>query len=85
MQLKNKLNSNTFIKMAEMQPPKGVDASRVLTIATQVKERVDAFLVPDLSNAVMSMSALGASIILKEKGIETDIVSIHRKKGKTFS
>lgn len=71
MQLKNKLNSNEFIILAEMQPPKGVDASRMVTIATQVKDKVDAFLVPDLSNAVMSMSALGTSMILKAKGIET--------------
>ena len=71
MELKNKFHSNAFVVLAEAQPPKGVDTSRIVAIATQVKEKADAFLIPDLHNAVMSMSALGVSTILKANEIET--------------
>jgi 5,10-methylenetetrahydrofolate reductase len=71
MRLKRKFDAGEFAILAEMEPPKGVDVSRMVTNATRVKGRVDAFLVPEMSNAVMRMSALGGSMILQEKGLET--------------
>jgi 5,10-methylenetetrahydrofolate reductase len=71
MRLKRKFDAGEFAILAEMEPPKGVDVSRMVTNATRVKGRVDAFVVPEMSNAVMRMSALGGSMILQEKGLET--------------
>jgi 5,10-methylenetetrahydrofolate reductase len=39
--------------------------------AARVKGVVDAFLIPEMSNAVMRMSSLGGAMILQKKGIET--------------
>jgi 5,10-methylenetetrahydrofolate reductase len=39
--------------------------------AIRVKGKVDAFVVPEMSNAVMRMSSLGAATILQGKGLET--------------
>jgi methylenetetrahydrofolate reductase (NADPH) len=54
-----------------MEPPKGVDVSAMVTHAMRVKGEVDAFVVPEMSNAVMRMSSLGGAMILQEKGMET--------------
>jgi len=71
MHLKNKFDVGKFTIIAEMQPPKGVDVSAMVNSATRVKKRVDAFLVPEMGNAVMRMSALGGAMILQSKGMET--------------
>jgi 5,10-methylenetetrahydrofolate reductase len=71
MNLKSKLEAGEFTILAEIEPPKGVDVSGMLAGAIKVKGLVDAFIVPEMSNAVMRMSALGASMILQEKGLET--------------
>jgi len=71
MQMEKKLTSGEFLVLAEMEPPKGVDVSQMITNATKVRGRVDAFVVPEMSNAVMKMSSLGAAILLQSKGLET--------------
>ncbi|BBO70188.1 methylenetetrahydrofolate reductase [Desulfosarcina alkanivorans] len=71
MHLKNKFDVGKFTIIAEMQPPKGVDISAMVNSATRVKKAVDAFLVPEMGNAVMRMSALGGAMILQGKGLET--------------
>ena len=71
MHLKNKMDVGKFTILAEMQPPKGVDVSAMVNSATRVKTTVDAFLVPEMGNAVMRMSALGGAMILQSKGLET--------------
>jgi 5,10-methylenetetrahydrofolate reductase len=71
MHLKRKLDSGEFAILAEMDPPKGVDVSNMLANAMRVKGKVDAFVVPEMSNAVMRMSSLGAATILQGKGLET--------------
>ena len=71
MQLKRKFESGEFAILAEMEPPKGVDTSRMVANAKRVKNEVDAFLVPEMSNAVMRMSSLGAAMILQGLGMET--------------
>jgi len=39
--------------------------------ARQVKDKVTAFVVPEMSNAVMRMSALGGAMVLQNKDMET--------------
>jgi 5,10-methylenetetrahydrofolate reductase len=71
MQLKNKLDTGEFTVLAEMEPPKGVDVSMMETHAMRAKGRVDAFVVPDMNDAVLRMSALGGAVVLHGKGMET--------------
>lgn len=71
MQLKRKFDRGEFVILAEIEPPKGVDVSRMISSATRVKGDVDAFVVPEMSNAVMRLSALGGAMILQGKGMET--------------
>lgn len=71
MHFKRKLDAGEFAILAEMDPPKGVDVSSMVANAIRVKGKVDAFVVPEMSNAVMRMSSLGAATILQGKGLET--------------
>ena len=73
MHLKNKFDAGEFAILAEMEPPKGVDISGMVANAQRVKGEVDAFLVPEMSNAVMRMSSLGGAMILQAKGMDTII------------
>lgn len=71
MDLKRKLETGDFAILAEIEPPKGTDISKMVNNAAKVKEEVAAFVVPEMSNAVMRMSALGAAMVLQEKRMET--------------
>ncbi len=71
MQLQKKLEAQEFVVLAEMGPPKGTDVSELVANATQVKGRVDAFVIPEMSNAVMRLSSLGGSLLLANRGLET--------------
>jgi len=71
MHLMRKFDTGEFAILAEMEPPKGVDISGMVANATRVKGKADAFVVPEMSNAVMRMSSLGAAMILQGKGMET--------------
>jgi 5,10-methylenetetrahydrofolate reductase len=71
MNLKRKFDAGEFAVLAEMEPPKGVDVSTLLSNAKRVKGDVDAFVIPEMSNAVMRMSSLGGAMILQGKGMET--------------
>ncbi len=71
MSMSAKLASGEFLVLAEMEPPKGVDFTPLLAHAMRVKGRVDAFVVPEMSNAVMRMSSLGGCALLQQKGLET--------------
>ena len=73
MRLKDRLESGDFTILAEMDPPKGADASKMVATATRVKGAVDAFLIPEMSNAVMRMSSLGGALVLRQRGLETII------------
>jgi methylenetetrahydrofolate reductase (NADPH) len=78
MHLKNKFDVGKFIIIAEMQPPKGVNVSAMVNSANRVKKTVDAFLVPEMGNAVMRMSALGGAMMLQSKGMEA-IVQVNTR------
>ncbi len=71
MNLKSKLGNGQFVILAEMEPPKGVDVSQMTSNALRVIDKVDAFVIPDMNNAILRMSALGGAIILQGKGLET--------------
>ena len=71
MHLKNKFDVGKFTILAEMQPPKGVNVSAMVNSALRVQKSVDAFLVPEMGNAVMRMSSLGGAMMLQSKGLET--------------
>ena len=73
MSLKQKVDNGEFAILAEIEPPKGADVTEMVANARRVKGRVDAFLVPEMSNAVMRMSSLGAALVLQNKGMETMI------------
>jgi 5,10-methylenetetrahydrofolate reductase len=71
MNMQKKLASGEFLVLAEMEPPKGADFSAVIAHAMHVKGKVDAFVVPEMSNAVMRMSSLGGCALLQNRGLET--------------
>ena len=71
MELRKKFESGKFAILAEMEPPKGTDATDMVKSALRVKGVVDAFVVPEMNNAVMRMSALGGALLLQARGMET--------------
>jgi methylenetetrahydrofolate reductase (NADPH) len=71
MHLKRKLDTGEFAILAEMEPPKGVNISSMVANAAKVKHKVDAFIIPEMSSAVMRMSALGGAMVLQKNGINT--------------
>jgi len=71
MQLKRRFVKGEFAILAEIEPPKGVDISQMVANVRKAKNHVDAFVVPEMSNAVMRMSSLGAAMILQREGFET--------------
>ena len=70
MSLKQKLEAGKFAVLVEMEPPKGVNVSAMVANAQKVKGIVDAFVVPEMRNAVMRMSSLGSGMILQSKGMD---------------
>ncbi len=71
MNFKKKLSAGEFVVLAEMNTPKGVDISELVTNARRLKDRVDAVVIPDMDNGVMRMSALGGGALLRREGLET--------------
>ncbi len=71
MALKRNLEAGQFVILAEMEPPKGVDVTGFVNNALKVKGAIDAFLIPEMSNAVMRISSLGGAMLLQSKGMET--------------
>lgn len=70
MALRAKIERGEFAVVAEIEPPKGIDVTKMVANAVRVKEKVDAFLVPEMSNAVMRMSSLGGALLLRTKGLD---------------
>jgi methylenetetrahydrofolate reductase (NADPH) len=71
MHMQKKLEARDFVILAELEPPKGTDVSDLVANATKVKGRVDAFVISEMGNAVMRLSALGGSLLLANRGLET--------------
>jgi methylenetetrahydrofolate reductase (NADPH) len=71
MHLKNRIDVGEFAVLVELVPPKGIDLSKMISVAEKLKGKVAAVMVPDMTAAVMRMSALGFAMILQNKGLET--------------
>jgi len=71
MALEEKLELGIFVVLGEFDPPKGSDFSTFLQNANHVKGRLDALVVPEMSNAVMKASSLGGCAFLQAHGFET--------------
>ena len=70
MLLEHKFESGEFAIIAEMEPPKGTQVADLVAHAKRVKDRVAAFLVPEMNQAVMRMSALGGAMVLQAQGMD---------------
>lgn len=64
------LKSKDFVILAEMETPKGVDLSDFVENARHLKGRVDAVVIPDMSHAVMRLSAMAGAAVAKQQGLE---------------
>ena len=71
MQFKKEFETGKFACLVQIEPPKGTDVSSMVTDALSVKGEVSAFIVPEMGNAVMRMSSLGAALVLREQGLDT--------------
>ncbi|MCJ8500793.1 methylenetetrahydrofolate reductase [Desulfatitalea alkaliphila] len=73
MSFQKRLTSGEFVVLAEMNTPKGVDISQLMTNARRIKGRVDAAVVPDMDNGVMRMSAMAGGVLMQQQGLEAII------------
>jgi 5,10-methylenetetrahydrofolate reductase len=73
MSFQKQLASGEFVVLAEMDTPKGVDISDLITHARRIKGRVDAVVIPDMGDGMMRMSALGGGVLMHQQGIEAII------------
>jgi methylenetetrahydrofolate reductase (NADPH) len=73
MSFQKRLASGEFVVLAEMNTPKGVDISQMITNARRIKGRVDAVVIPDMDNGVMRMSALAGGVLMQQQGVEAII------------
>lgn len=68
--LRAAIRSGEFVVTAEVMPPKGGDPSHMLEMAAHLKDWVHAVNVTDGSRAVLRMSSLACSVLLKQAGVE---------------
>jgi 5,10-methylenetetrahydrofolate reductase len=71
MSFQKRLLSGDFVVLAEFDPPKGVDASDLVSNLIKIKGRVDGVIVPEMAQAVMRMSAMGGAALMQQQGMET--------------
>jgi methylenetetrahydrofolate reductase (NADPH) len=64
------VQAQEFLVTAEVMPPKGGDPAHMVEMGKQLKGRVHAVNITDGSRAVLRMSSLAASVILKQHGLE---------------
>jgi len=67
--MRDTLQRGEFVVMAEIEPPKGVDTSKMQANAAKLKGLVDAVMIPEMSSSVMRMSSLGGAVVLRDKGL----------------
>ncbi len=68
--LETALNNNKFAITAELAPPKGTDFSRILGIAQELFQYVDAVNVTDFQSASVKATSLALCIELANRGIQ---------------
>lgn len=62
--------SDTFVVTSELNPPKGIDLTSLLSRASELAGRVDGFNLTDSHTARMSMSPLAAAHLIMDHGHE---------------
>ncbi|MCG8565207.1 MAG: methylenetetrahydrofolate reductase [Desulfobacterales bacterium] len=82
MSFQKKLASGEFILFAEMDTPKGVNISDLVTHVRSLKSRIDAVILPDMDNGVMHLSALAGGAIMKQEGMDPVIHVYGRDKNR---
>lgn len=76
MSFQAKLTSGEFAVLAEMDTPKGVDISDLVTNVRYLKSRVDAVVMPDLDNGVMHLGALAGGSLMRQQGM-VPLIHVH--------
>ena len=76
MRFEELLDSEQFLIIAQLEPPKGTDTTQLFRYADTLKGRVQAVMVPEMSGAIMRMGSIGTSFLLKQRGLET-IVNVN--------
>ena len=71
--IKDQLKKSHFITLAELTPPKGTRTDQFVGNAIAVKDHIDAFLIPDIPNAIMRMSGFSAASLLQKNGLSSII------------
>jgi len=69
--IKEQLKASQFITLAELTPPKGTNTEQFIGSAIAVKDNTDAFLIPDIPNAIMRMSGFSAACLLQKNGLSS--------------
>ena len=69
-QLQHILERNHFAVTAEIGPPKNANSRIIENKANQLKGFADAFNITDNQTAVVRLSSIAGSIILKQLGLE---------------
>jgi len=69
--IKKQLKKSQFLTLAELTPPKGTNTDQFIRNAISVKDHIDAFLIPDIPNAIMRMSGFSASCLLQKNGLSS--------------
>lgn len=70
MTFKERLESQKFVVLAQLQPPKGIDLSDIYMNVERLRGRIDAINLPDLQHAIMRLGSLSVCALLKGKGVE---------------
>ena len=69
MRITELFDNGQFVVTAEVGPPKGIDASHVVTEATEYLSGITAVNVTDNQSSVMRMGSLPACVMLKNAGL----------------
>ena len=70
MYLSELFDKNKFVVTVELPPPKGTEVQKTLDIAKSLKGKVDGINVTDNQRAIMRMSSLAFSHLIKDTGNE---------------
>ncbi|HJP17556.1 MAG TPA: methylenetetrahydrofolate reductase [Nitrospinota bacterium] len=70
MYLSELFDKNKFVVTVELPPPKGTEVHKTLDIAKSLKGKVDGINVTDNQRAIMRMSSLAFSHLIKDTGNE---------------
>lgn len=82
MALKEVLKSGKFVITTDFLPPKGTDIREDLKILRPLRGRVDGVNAADNQKAVMGVSSLAASCLIKEEGLEPILQMVCRDRNR---